>query len=453
MNDREYRDIALGCAREAAALGCHEAEVYLLVSRRVTSFVNAGRVENVTWANPMGLGLRVITDKRQGFVYSSDFRPESLHSLAEKAAFLARKGTPDEANGLPEKVGADVPASELRIHDPRCAEVTQEQAADMALRMEKAAFSFDERIASTDSCRFAASEDLVVLADSRGRCNSYRSTSCALMIEAVARENDGTMQSAVEYASARSIAALESPERVGEEAARKAVSLLGARSIRTQRVPVVLSPEVASGWISDIFYALDGEEALKNTTFLGDKLGHTIGSSLVTLVDDGLMPGGIATSPFDAEGVPTARNVFIERGVCKGFVYNTYSARRAGRASTGNASRGYDSPPGIGTHNLYLEPGSVSREEIIASIERGLYVASTGSFGFNPNTGDYSYEAAGLWIEKGELTSPVHEVTIASNTLEMLAGVEMVGNDLTFKGSVNSPSIKIREMTVSGRQG
>jgi PmbA protein len=349
-------------------------------------------------------------------------------------------------------VGAAGSCESLRIYDPETAHIDPDEAIAQANRMEGSALAADARIKGTDTCRYSAGEDLVVLADSRGRCLSSRSTSCALVAEVVAQEEGGPMQSAFQFSASRYKEKLATPEEVGSEAALKAASLLGAVTVKTQRVPVVMSPEVAASWLGNIYYALDGEEVLKNTTFLSDKLDQTIASPLVTLVDDGTMVEGIGTSPFDGEGVRTSRNVVVDRGVCKKFVHNTYSARRAGGASTGNAVRGYDSPPGIGSHNLYLRPGAAAPEEIVASVKDGLYVMSTGAFGFNGNTGDYSYEAAGLWIRDGAFAEPVHELTIASNSFEMLAGVEMVGDDLKFRGSINSPTIKIAEMAVGGRR-
>ncbi len=451
MEESEYVEVALKCAGEADRAGADQAEVFLVSSRRLTVSVNGGRVENMVEANPLGLGLRVIKDSKQGFVYSSDFRGDSLKNLAEKAAFLAGVGNPDDANGLPHDIGPSVSQEELRTYDPATADLDPKEAIAKALEMEKAAYSVDERVKGTEACRYAAGEDLVVVADSLGRSLTYRGTLCVLVAAVVAHDPSGQMQSAGYYSSGRSKAMLETPEEIGREAARRAVSLVGATSVRTRRVPVVFSPDVAADWIASIFHALDGEEILKNTSFLSDKLNERIGSPLITIIDDGIMPGGAASSPFDAEGVPTARNLIFDGGTCRSFVYNTYSARRAGVKSTGNAARGYDSPPGIGYHNLYLEAGEVSPKEIIASVKDGLYVMNTGAFGFDPNTGDYSYEAAGIWIENGELASPVHELTIASNTLDMLSAAEMVGNDLKFRGSVSSPTVKISEMSVSGR--
>jgi PmbA protein len=451
LNEKKYIDVALTCARDAAAAGCEQAEVFLVASSRLTVSVNGGQVESVLQANPIGLGLRVIKAARQGFVFSSDFRPESMEELARKAEFLAEKATPDEANGLPEEVGFAVSPDELRSYDPATAEADPGVAVSQALEMEKAAYAVDGRVKSTEICRYSSGEDLVVLADSAGRSLSFRGSSCAIVAGVVAQDDSGGMQSAVYYSSARSKSRMEPAEAVGAEAARRALSLLGASSVRTQRVPVVMGPDVAADWIANLFYSMDGEDVLKNTSFLSDKLDRGVGSPLVTIVDDALMPEGVGSSPFDAEGVPTRRNALVDAGICKSFVYNTYSARRAGVSSTGNATRGYDSPPGVGHHNLHLQAGESAPEEIIASVKNGLYVMSTGAFGFSGNTGDYSYEAAGRWITDGALASPVHEITIASNSLDMLSAIEMVGNDLRFRGSISSPTIKIGEMSVSGR--
>jgi PmbA protein len=453
MDEKHLTERALTCAEEAMKAGAEQAEAYLIADRSLTVTANSGRVENILQANPVGLGLRVIEQERQGFVFTSDFRLDSLKTLAAKAVFLAGKGTPDDANGLPEELEAAAGSDELRIFDRAIAELDPDAAIALVLRMEKAAYDFDKRVKSTQACNFSAGEECVVIANGAGRSQSFRSTSSALVAGVVAQNADGPMQSAFYFSTSCSLSKLEKAEHVGAEAARRAVSLLGATSVKAQRVPVVLSPEVAAEWMSNIFYALDGEEALKNTTFLSDKLGEKVGSTLVTLVDDGIMPEGVMSRPFDAEGVPTAYNVLIDKGKVSGFVYNTYSARRAQTHSTGNASRGYDAPPGVGHHNLHLKPGKSTAEEIIASVKNGLYVVSTGAFGFNPNTGDYSYEAAGLWIKDGALSSPVHEITIASNSLEMLAGVDMVANDLKFRGSANAPTIRIAEMAIAGREG
>jgi PmbA protein len=221
--------------------------------------------------------------------------------------------------------------------------------------------------------------------------------------------------------------------------------------VPAQKVPVVMHPDIAGNWLQNMFAAFSGEQAFKKTSFLTEKLGQKIASDLVTIVDDGVLKSGIATAPFDGEGVPSQRNVLIDKGVLKMFVYNTYWAKKAKAQTTGSANRGYQNAPGIGAKNLYIANGTTSFDDIMKSVDRGFYMVDQGAFGFNPVTGSYTYQAAGFWIEKGAIAFPVDEITCASTTLDMLAGIALVGNDLEFSGGINSPTLKIAEMTVSGK--
>jgi PmbA protein len=243
---------------------------------------------------------------------------------------------------------------------------------------------------------------------------------------------------------------LADPEAIAREAARRAVARLGARRVPTARVPVILAPEVAAAWVSELFEAFSGEAHLKQTSWLTGRLGQTIAASLVTLVDDGRLPRAVGSEPFDGEGVPTRRNVLIDRGRFAAILYDHYHARRAAARSTGSAVRGYASTPDIGAHNLYVESGAESPEAILARVDRGFYMDDQGSYGFNSTTGDYSYQAQGFWVERGAKVFPVEGVTVAGNSLEMLKNVAAVGNDLEFLGSIASPTLLISEMTVSG---
>jgi PmbA protein len=240
------------------------------------------------------------------------------------------------------------------------------------------------------------------------------------------------------------------PEKIAAEAARRAVERLGARPVPTARVPVIMHPDIAAGWIGEMYDAFSGESVLKRSSWLSEKLGAEIASPLVTLVDDGTLRRGYGSSPVDGEGIATRRNVLIDRGRCAMFAYDAYWARRANTRSTGSGTRGYSSTPGIGFHNLYLEKGAESPEAILARVDRGFYMDDQGSYGFNEVTGDYSFQAQGHWIEKGVKVFPVEGVTVASNSLDMLRNVVAVGNDLDFDGSVTSPTLLIAEMTVSG---
>jgi PmbA protein len=257
------------------------------------------------------------------------------------------------------------------------------------------------------------------------------------------------------WSGARRLADLESPESIGQEAARRTVRRLGARKVPTQRVPIVFAPEVARSLIGSVFEAASGDAIWRSASYLAGRLGQQIAAPTLHLVDDNTMllptgAGGFGTSPFDGEGLPSLRTVVVENGVLQTYLLNTYAARKLGMKSTHNASRGLAGTPGIGCGNLYLEPGTLTPEEIIAGVPAGLYVTSLMGFGVNVVTGDYSRGATGLWIENGQLTHAVEEVTIAGNLAEMLKNVNAIGNDLVFRGSVASPTLRIDGMTLAG---
>jgi PmbA protein len=225
---------------------------------------------------------------------------------------------------------------------------------------------------------------------------------------------------------------------------------LGSRQVATCEVPVVFDPDTAEELLGHLFRALSGYSVFRGATFLKDKLGQRVASPLLTVVDDGRRPRGLGSRPFDGEGLPTRRNVPVERGVLRHWLCDSYAARKLGARPTGSARRGVAGGPSVGAGNLYFEPGTSSPEEIVAGVERGLYVTDLIGFGVNVVTGDYSQGAVGHWIEGGRLTHPVHEVTIAGNLRDMLRDVDAVGSDLVFRGSSAAPTIRVRRMTLSG---
>ena len=253
------------------------------------------------------------------------------------------------------------------------------------------------------------------------------------------------------FSSARSHAKLDSPAAVGRRAAERTVRRLGARKVATQKVPVVFDPLTARSLLGNIFDAVDGDAIYRGASFLAGKLGERIAAENVTIIDDATLPGLFGTSPFDDEGVPSRRTVVIDRGVLKSYLLNSYTARKLGMKTTGNASRGITGNTGVGHGNLFLENGVKPAEEIIRGIRQGLYVVELIGSGVNIVTGDYSRGAAGLWIENGEFAYPVSEITIASTLQQMLMDVELVASDLEFRGSIASPTLVVREMTVSGQ--
>ncbi|MGH9668104.1 MAG: TldD/PmbA family protein, partial [Bryobacteraceae bacterium] len=276
------------------------------------------------------------------------------------------------------------------------------------------------------------------------------SSSCSLSAVPGARQGE-SMERDWWYSSARSSAALEPAAEVGRIAAARVLRRLAPRKVETRKAPVVFEPRTARSLLGNLFEAVCGDAVYRKASFLAGKLGERVASENLTVIDDGALPGLFGTSPFDGEGVVSRRTVVIERGVLKSYLLNTYTARKLGLKTTGNASRGLTGNAGIGHGNFYLERGPHSPEEILRSVHTGFYVTELIGSGVNVVTGDYSLGATGLWIENGELAYPVSEVTIAGTLQQMLMDAAMIGSDLDFRGSVAAPTLLIREMTVSGR--
>jgi PmbA protein len=252
------------------------------------------------------------------------------------------------------------------------------------------------------------------------------------------------------YSTARTLKKLESPEEVGKIAAQRALRRIGARKVPTARVPVVFDQQTSRQLLGEIFDAVTGDAVYRSASFLAGKIGEQIAGKNITVIDDGTIPGGFGTSPFDGEGVPTRRTTVIEKGVLKSYLLNTYTAKKLGLQTTGNASRGLAGNPGVGGGNFFLQPGSNSAEQIIRDVSDGLYVTEFLGFGVNLVTGDFSRGATGLWIKNGELTFPVEEITVAGNLKDMLNNIAEIGSDLEWRSSVASPTLRIEGMTVAG---
>jgi PmbA protein len=252
------------------------------------------------------------------------------------------------------------------------------------------------------------------------------------------------------FSVARSLGRLESPEAVGKTAAQRTLRRLGARKVKTARVPVVFDPMVANSILDHIFEGVNGDSIYRGASFLAGKLEQKIAGDQVTVIDDGTMPGGFGTSPFDGEGIPTRRTVVIENGVLKSYLLNTYTAKKLGLQTTANAARGLAGTPGIGPGNYFLQPGAKTPKEIIVGISEGLYVTEFLGHGVNLVTGDYSRGASGLWISGGELAYPVEEITVGGNLKEMFFNLSEIGNDLEFRGAIACPTIRIDGLTVGG---
>jgi PmbA protein len=439
----------------AMKAGATDAEAVVREGDEFSVNVRMGEVETLKESGSRGLGLRVFRGTRSASASTSDLTSDGIRQLVEGAMALAQFTEEDPFTGLPETAEFGSLADDLHLYYNDVYSLEGPQRIEWARRAEAAALAADPRITNSDGGSFDAATGRKVLANSRGFVGGYRTSYAGVSAAPLAMDANGTMQRDGWWSGARSFALLESPEDVGKEAARRTVRRLGARRVPTQRVPIVFSPEVARSLIGSVFEAASGDSIWRHASFLAGKLGEQIAAASLTIIDDNAMllptgAGGFGSSPFDGEGLPSLRTVVLENGVLRNYLLNTYSARKLGMKSTHNASRGLAGTPGIGCGNLYLEPGNLTPDQIIADIPAGLFVTSLMGFGVNVVTGDYSRGATGLWIEKGQLTHAVEEVTIAGNLGDMLRNVTAIGNDLVFRGSVASPTLRIDGMTIAG---
>jgi len=454
VQELTLEQIAADAVQQALAGGATDAECTISEGEEFSVSVRMQEVENLKEAGSRGAGIRVLTGEkgaqRAGSSYTSDLSPEGIEKMVKAALELAKITSVDPFGGLPEPGELGKLEGDLQLYDEAIAKMTTEWKIDQAMRAEKAAFDFDPRIQLSEGASFDSHIGRRIFANSRGFLGSYRTSSCSLSVVPVAKQ-DGAMERDYWHTSARNSGRLESPESVGRIAAGRAVRRLNARKVPTQKVPVIFEPRTAGQFLGDIFGAVNGGAIYRHASFLAGKLGEKIASDALTVVDDATIPGLFGTTPFDDEGVASRRTMVIDRGVLKSYLLNTYSARKLSLKTTGNASRGITGNAGIGPGNFFIEAGALAQADIIANIPSGLYVTELIGGGANTVTGDYSSGAAGLWIENGKLTYPVSEITIAGTMQQMLQGIEQVGSDLEFRGSIAAPTILIREMTISGQ--
>jgi PmbA protein len=453
--DLDLKSLAAEVVARAVKAGATDAEVVVSEGDEFSVSVRMGEVETLQESGSRGLGLRVFSGKGSASASTSDLTPDGIAQLVSGAMALARVTEEDAFAGLPDDANFGQLDSDLHLYFEDVYSLPAVERIDQARRAEAAALAADSRITNSQGGHFDAATGYRVLANSRGFLGDYRTSYCGISAAPLAMDPDGRMQRDFWSSSARRMADLESPESIGQEAARRALRRLGARRVPTQRVPIVLAPEVARSLIGHIFEAASGDSIWRSASFLAGQLGASIAAPGITLIDDHTMilpagVGGFGTSPFDGEGLPTRRTVVVQDGVLQTYLLNTYTGRKLGMRSTGNATRGLAGSPGIGAGNLYLLPGAQTPEEILADIPSGFYVTSLMGFGANMVTGDYSRGASGLWIENGDLTYAVEEVTIAGNLREMLRNITAIGNDLEFRGSVASPTLRVDGMTVAG---
>jgi PmbA protein len=443
---QEIADVLLGAARRS---GASAADVVVAESDSLTVGVRLGDVEKVKQAREKHLGLRVFIGERSAVTSTADFSHEALERLAAGTCALARVVAPDPFAGLPEVSELATSVPDLDLYDPEVDRVTPEGALALATDAERAALETDARITNSEGAECSRSTSHILYASSHGFVGEYRDTGVSLSVVPVAADN-GTMQRDYWYSTQRKLDRLEAPAAIGRLAAERVLRRLRARRVRTCSVPVIFDPETASGLMRHLAAAVSGYALYKGTSFLIGKLGQRIAPDYVRIVDDGTLVGALGSKPFDGEGLSTRRTPVVDRGVLSSYLFDTYSARKLNGRSTGSAARSVGAAPHVAPTNFVLQAGPASPGEIIRSVKSGLYVTELIGFGINPVTGDYSRGAVGQWIESGELTYPVEEITIAGNLLAMYESIEVIGNDLVLRHPVAAPTLKIARMTVAG---
>lgn len=449
MTGGSLRELAEDLVARARAAGARAADAVVVESDGLAASVRLGEVEKVERARQRRAGLRVFVGQATAVVSTADLTPAALAEVARDACALARATAPDPHADLPDPADLARELPDLDLLDPAVERLEPEAALAMAREAEAAALGAAPEVTNSEGAHVGADAGQVAYASSLGFAGSYAGSHASLWVTPVATR-DGSMQRDSWYTTHRRLAGLEAPAAVGREAARRTLRRLGARRAPTTECPVVFDPETAVSLLRHLAGAIAGPALYRRMSFLVDRLGAQVAAAAVTVTDDPLRPAGPASRPFDGEGVAQARRTVVERGVLRSYLLNTYSARRLGLATTGHAQRGVGDHPGAGPTNFVLEAGPHTPEAIVASVRSGLYVTELIGFGVNPVTGDYSRGAAGLWIENGELTYPVEEITIAGNLLDMLRDIERVGNDLVLRGALAAPTVKVARMTVAG---
>ncbi len=432
----------IGRAKRA---GADAADAVFVEGTSLSHGRRLGKTEKLERSEGHDLGLRVFVGRQQAVVSSSDRSPKALDELVERAVAMARTVPEDPFCGIaePAEITRSWPA--LDMTDPQEPDV--EVLIERARAAEEAALAV-LGVTNSEGAEAGWGRSQVALAASNGFAGSYSGTSQGISASVIGGPGSG-MERDYDFASAVYAADLRDPAAVGKSAGERAVKRLGAKKMPTCRCPVVFDPRVARGFISALLGAISGPAIARGTSFLKDKLGERIFPEAITIVDDPHRNRGLRSKPFDGEGLPNHRRAIIEKGVLTTWLLDLRSARQLGLKSTGHAARGTSSPPGPAPTNVWIEPGSVSPQQLIADIESGFYVTEMMGFGVNGVTGDYSRGAAGFWIDKGELAAPVNEMTVAGNLKDMFLRL-LAANDLEFKAGIDSPTLRIDDLTVAG---
>ncbi len=439
-------DLLTDLIGKAGKAGADGADAVFVESGSLVLSQRMGERERLERSEHTDLGLRVFVGRRQAIVSSSDLSPGALQELVERAVTMARSTPEDPYCGLapPELLATAI--AELDICDE--SEPTVEVLAERAARVEDAARTV-AGVTNSEGAEASWGHGAFAVAASNGFAQTFSSSRHSISVAVVAGEGTA-MERDFDYTSAVYAEDMSSPEEIGFNAGKKAVARLNPRKADTSKVPVIYDWLVSSGVVGHLASAINGSSVARGTTFLKDQLEKRIFPDSITIVDDPLRRRGLKSRPFDCEGVATARRNIIDSGVLTTWILDLRSARQLKMTTTGHASRGASSPPSPSPTNLYLQAGAVSPKELMSDIKNGFFITELIGFGINGITGDYSRGACGFWIENGELTYPVSEVTVAGNLKDMFTHLT-AADDLQFRFGTNAPTLRIDGMTVAGK--
>jgi PmbA protein len=444
--------LARRAVEEALAAGAADAEAYAAEATERDVLVHGGEVESLAAATRRGVGVRAWIGGRVGYAYGTDLGAAGIAATAARAAALARVADEDEFAGPPRRVGEAPPLGGL--HDSSLREWPAARIADLALAVERTALAADPRVGAVEQAVYADSADRAAIASSTGVAGEFEKSSCYAYVQALAEEGGG-VETGLGFGLGRGPGGLD-PVAIGREGAARATEMLGAGKPASRSCPVVLEPTVAAAFAVLLGTALGADAVQRGRSPFADRLGAELAGEALVLHDDGLDPDGPASAPIDGEGVPRRRTALIEGGRLLTYLHDTYTARRGGAVSTGNAGRsGYRAQPAVSPSNLVVAPGSLSLEQLLGEAGEGVYVTDVAGLhsGVNPVTGAFSVGASGREIRAGEAAQPLREFTIAGDLVSVLRSVRAVGAAprwVPFGGSVSTPALLIGEMTVGG---
>jgi len=435
---QELKETVADTLARAKRLGATAAEAGILSDRGLAVTARLGEVETVEHTNDNSLGITVYFGKRKGSASTADLNPAAIQETLEAACNIAKYTQEDECAGLADADLMATQVPDLDLYHPWNIDV--DDAVRLAVECEDAARRLDERIVNSEGATLSTGSGIGVYGNSHGFLEGYPSSRHSLSCAVIAAEGE-SMERDYWFTTGRSADSLDPAEAVGRRAAERTVARLNARQIKTQRAPVLFRAEVAAGLLRSFVGAIRGSALYRKSSFLLDQLGKPVFPEWVRIHENPLLPGGLASAPFDAEGVATRARDLVSDGILQSYVLDSYSARKLGMQTTGNAG---------GVRNLAIETGSLDLDGLLARMGRGLMVTELMGQGVNPVTGDYSRGAAGFWIEDGKIQFPVSEITIAGNLAQMFKGLKAVGNDIDYPGSIRTGSWLIDDMMIAG---